>query len=185
MTYITYEAFDKFVTIGPILQKLDVRLADDETATWTKEHTIEVKEAASQACDDFKDAFCESVAIVEDYEIDETSYDALVSLYPIIEPFTVPFFELVREESLENVEKLLCLILFMIHITSYCEYLLPSHNPFDWNYAATLKARKMQDLDSPADDILRRTLDVMAEFVASLGVDPESMESEESDTSSP
>ncbi|KAH6901307.1 hypothetical protein BKA70DRAFT_692962 [Coprinopsis sp. MPI-PUGE-AT-0042] len=184
MTYITYEAFDKFVTIGPILQKLDFRLAD-ETATWTKEHIAKVKEAANQACDDFKDAFCESVAIVEDYEIDETSYDALVSLYPIIEPFTIPFFELVKEESLENVEKLLCLILFMIHITSYCEYLLSSNNPFDWNYAATLKSRKTQDLDSPADNVLRRTLDVMAEFVASLGVDPESIESEESDTSSP
>ncbi|KAH6901313.1 hypothetical protein BKA70DRAFT_693106 [Coprinopsis sp. MPI-PUGE-AT-0042] len=171
MTYITYEAFDKFVTIGPILQKLDVRLAD-ETATWTQERIIEVKEAASQACNDFKDAFCESVAIVEDYEIDETSYDALVSLYPIIEPFTVPFFELVKEESLENVEKLLCLILFMIHITSYCEYLLPSHNPFDWNHPATLKARKMQYLDSPPDNILSRTLEVMAEFAASLGVGP-------------
>lgn len=140
---------------------------------------MDLKEAASQACDDFKDAFCESVSIPEDYEIDETSYDALVSLYPIIEPFTVPFFELVQEKSLENVEKLLCLILFMIHIISHCEYLLPSHNPFDWNYTARLKMQKLQRSDPPLDDILRHTLDVMAEFVASLGVEPGLMDSEE------
>jgi hypothetical protein len=154
--------------------------------TWTKEHILEVKESASQARDDFKDALCESVAMPEDYEIDETSYDALVTLYPIIEPFTVPFFELVKEESLENVEKLLCLILFMIHIVSHCEYLLPSHNPFDWNYTARLKMQKLQRSDLPLDDILRHTLDVMTEFVASLGVEPGVLELEDgTDASSP
>ena len=175
---------ERFIAVAPILQKvcifnnetlidsshpleLDSQLAS-EAPTWSADQVTEVKDVTIRICEDFQDDFIEAVLMSNNDEIEEIYDDARDNLRPIMNLFIAPFSDLLNDENLCSVEKLLYLTLLTTHIVSHCDHWLslkrhPHHPSPPTPDTAALEKREISE---PESDILEKTLDAMARFGA-------------------